>query len=297
MRTTTLLLLPLLTACGPVFKLDDEARTCAVPFLDWTGGLTRHVLQGNGNGEFDWDPADPGVARVAGAYDLKTGGIDYQVEYDAGHARVRDVVTGSGTLWPDGDMDVGYEVATTWADGSQSSESVREKRFGCDVSERRESTAGVELVFGTYVAEGMTYSREFAVGDRVLVADGLLEPTYAYTESVDYADQDYEFSFDEVGDASGTVVRDLVDIYDEVSVRGSWTRQPSGETLYDYRVNDRLDRVDKWLFTLDLAGTGTGTVDLDGTVCNLEVVAFACEKKGCGRDFNGPCTIPLLEPR
>jgi hypothetical protein len=255
------------------------------------------VIQGNGSGEFDWDPPDPGIARAAGGYELKSGGIDYVVEYDAGHARVQDAVTGSGTLWPDGDLDVVLNITTTWADGAQTTEKVRERRFGCALSERHESGGAVWYLDGVYDPAGLTYTREFAVGEQVLVAAGLRESTFGYTESVTFEGGGYELTFDETGDSAGLVSQELVDKYDDVTVRGTWTRQLSGETSYDYTVNDKLGRVDDWAFTLDLGGTGVGTVDVDGNLCDLELIAFSCEKSGCGKDYNGSCTIPLVAPR
>ena len=299
MRRTAYLCLCLLplAACGPVFKLDDGAQTCSAPFLEWSGGLTRHVLQGNGNGEFDWNPPDPGLARVVGAYDLKTGGIDYVVEYDPSHARVSDTIVGWGTLWPDGDMDLGYEVVTRWADGTETSVALRDQRFGCDVSQRAETVDAVEFVFGTFDADGLSYSREYAVGAKVVATTGAQSPNWTYTESVNFVDAGYELSYDETSDVGGTIVRDVIEKYDGVSLRGQWTRQLSGETTYDYRVTDQLDRVEKWIYTVDLAGNGFGTLELDAATCDLAITAFSCEKVGCGKDFNGACTIPLIEPR
>ena len=296
MRLSLLILFPLLAGCGPVFKL-DASPTCDVGLFDWSGGLTRHVIQGNGSGEFDWAPPEPGVSRAAGAYDLKSGIIDYLVEYDPGHARVQDVVTGSGTLWPDGDLDVVLNITTTWTDGAQTTEQVRERRFGCELSERHEAGGSVWFLDGVYETAGLTYTREFAFGDQVIVAAGLRESSFGYAESAIFEGGGYELTFDETGDSNGVVTRELVDKFDDVTVRGGWTRQLSGETSYDYKVNDKLGRVDDWAFTLDLGGSGVGTVDVDGNLCDLDLTAFACEKSGCGKDYNGACTIPLVEPR
>ena len=138
MRWCLVLLLPLSGCLTPVFELESELM-CSENFLDWTGGLTYHVLQGNGDGTFDYEPMGS-ATRVAGGYDLVSGDFEWQVTYDDDSAKQTEVVEGYGRVWKDGDLDLVSTSTVTYLDGSAVVTSIRDERWGCDVERRLENT-------------------------------------------------------------------------------------------------------------------------------------------------------------
>ena len=103
----------------PVFSLKGKkGRTCASDFLDYTGGITHHVLNGSGDGTFVYDPPQSHIDGIDGLYDLKTGDFWWDVTYLDWFKTKDEFRDGTGTIWKDGDMDVGYRLDSLRADGS-----------------------------------------------------------------------------------------------------------------------------------------------------------------------------------
>lgn len=283
-----------LVGCGPKFQLDASGLTCGVDIFSWSGGLTRAVLQGEGDGSFSY--AEPyGVESLSGSYDLESGSFSYDVVWAAGYARVSERVNGQGTLWTDGDMDVEYTRLIDWADGTSTTVTSREKRLGCQVSEQHVEGEQTTYLYGTYDSGGLDYRREYAEGSHMIEVYGRLSPTGSYGEEAVYESEAYTLDFQESGSLSGNAVQVFSDTADGVLTEGSWTREDSGTVSYDYAVSGQGYQ-EEWLFDLDLSGTGEGEVIIGDTTCDLEVSAFECERKRCG-DLRGSCTFPILAPR
>ena len=283
-----------LVGCSPAFQLDASGLTCGVDIFSWSGGLTRSVLQGEGDGSFSY--AEPyGVENLSGSYDLESGSFSYDVAWAAGYARLSEQVDGQGTLWTDGDMDIEYTREIQWADGTSSTVTSREKRLGCQVSEQHVVEERTTYLYGTYDAGGLDYRREYTEGSHRVEVTGRLSSAGSYGEETAYESDDYAVEFQESGSLSGNAVRVFADTAVGVLTEGSWTRDELGGVSYEYEVSGQ-GYDEQWLFDLDLSGHGEGEVVIGGTTCDLEVVAFECERKRCG-DLRGPCTFPILAPR
>ena len=297
-RMRTLIMLPFVSvvACGGTFEIDTKQQTCSEDIFSWSGGLTRHVLQGDGTGVFDYDPATPGHLRVEGSNDFETGAFNYVLTWEEGFVRSVERFEGQGMLWLDGDMDIEYSHTIERTDGSSEVLTVREQRFGCEVSVQRISESGTSYMYGTYDANGLQVQREYPVGANLIVTTGRQNKDGSYEERVqDFEGDRYKLNYSETGTTSGDAARSFVDVFEDVSIEGEWTRGAAGTTSYTYAVSGG-GYDESWDFVLDLAGTGVGTVDIGGTVCDLEVEAFACERKRCG-ELRGSCDFPLLAPR
>ena len=99
MRTwLVLVFFPLVAGCyvGPVFNVKKGKRTCPDDFLQWTGGLTYHILQGRGDGTFDYVPEQSHIDLVDGFYDLEEGDFWWQTFYTSGNRLDQDLATGAG---------------------------------------------------------------------------------------------------------------------------------------------------------------------------------------------------------
>lgn len=296
MRTLFLVPFVCVVACGGTFEIDTKEQTCAEDIFSWSGGLTRHVLEGGGTGAFDYDPATPGHQRIEGAYDFETGAFNYALTWEDGFVRTVERFQGQGMLWLDGDMDIEYTHTIERADGTSEVVTVREQRFGCELSVQRIGEESVSYVYGTYDANGQQVQREYPVGANLIVTTGRANKDGTYEERVqDFEGERYRLTYSETGTVAGDATRSFVDTFDDVTIEGEWSRGAGGTTAYTYAVSGG-GYDETWDFVLDLSGTGTGTVDIGGTVCDLEVEAFACERKRCG-ELRGSCDFPLLAPR
>ena len=284
----------LLIGCGPTFKLDATALTCGVDIFSWSGGLTRSVLQGEGDGSFSYAESY-GVASVTGDYDLGSGMFGYDVVWSPGHARVNERVDGQGTLWTDGDMDIEYTREIQWVDGSVTTLTSREKRLGCAVSEQHTDEGETTYLYGTYDSGGLEYRREYAEGSHTIEVWGRLGAAASYGEEVAYESDPYVLVYQESGSLSGNALRVFTDTSKGVTIEGQWTRDDLGTVAYDYGVTGEGYQ-EEWLFDLDFSGTGEGEVVIGDTTCDLEVTDFVCERKRCG-DLRGSCTFPALAPQ
>jgi hypothetical protein len=281
---------------GPVFKLDEKNATCEQPFLDWTGGLTFHVLQGNGDGAFDYVPVDPRIAGIDGYYDLKTGEFWWWTTYAEDAHRSLDRVEGTGTIWPDGDMDLGYTTETEWADGTRDTTAVRDQRLGCDVSIRREDEQGLtRFEYGAYDASGYAYRRDWTIGADRLSSNGYLENGLVWTESLDFASEQLQMSFEETGEPDGHHRHDFVESFEGWTFAGAYERWLDGTTHYLYDATDPSGELVGWDVQLDAAGFGTGSWTLGDTVCDTAISQDGCALTGCGSS-NGACTLPWSAP-
>ncbi|MEN0061834.1 MAG: hypothetical protein AAGA48_06755 [Myxococcota bacterium] len=284
----------LLASCTSRFVFDDP--TCDADFVDWAGGLTNDVLQGSGDGAFDYIPRDSDiVVQMAGEYDLRTGDLEWERTYVEGAFRRSESAEGQGTLWPDGDLDLEYDLEVTLPLIRRSIE-VRDLRLGCDVNRRVEDEQGrVEIYRGELTDDGLLYTHEFVDGARTFVADGERLPDGSWTESLNFQGANLTYMLDESGNARDVSWRrDLVYETADTLLNGFYRRRANGRMNVEYRaiINDGVPEF--WNYGFDSEGNGTGTLTFeDGTpACTLTFQRGACTVTDC--DAEGTCVPPLV---
>lgn len=283
---------------GPVFELKKESkRTCEDDFFSWGGGLTHHVVQGPGDGTFDYDPTGDLVDRVDGFYDLDVGDFWWWTYYKDDSHRVTDHATGFGTLWRDGDMDVEYTLDVAWADGVDRTYEVRTKRYGCEETTQTGDEDGpISVVEGVWSTDAFTYVTEWIAGPILVTAEGVQSADGAWVESEDLEDGDLVMRYDESGDGDGGIVRSFLVGDGVVEVEGSWERFVDGEVVFSYTSKRVGTKRETWSYTLNGEGRGEGVWDQDGVSCDLVFEDFECARQGCGAS-NGVCEPPVAYPR
>jgi hypothetical protein len=282
-----LLALPLVAGCfQPIFKLDD-ALVCGEDFLNWTGGLTYHVIQGNGDGRFDYDPVGR-AQRLSGAYDLETGDFSWETTYGDDDALVSEIVEGYGRVWKDGDLDIVSNVHQTFVDGSAWSYTVRDERWGCDVERRISDESGSIETERGWLQEGRyDYERRWYFFGRDLTATGSRNPDGTYSEELIYENGDTKYNYTETGDVEGYVYRDFVD-RDVSRMDGFFERWATGAEHWDYK--HRVDGISYyWEYDIDFYGNGTGTLTWKSETCDLKFKEGTCRKKNCTDGSKGSC--------
>ncbi len=278
--------------CGPRFTLDEP--TCDVDYLEWAGGLTHDVLQGNGRGTFDYRPTDSDiVVQLQGSYDLSTGALEWTRTFADGYYRQVERAEGTGTLWPDGDLDLGYAWSVSLADGVHTLD-VRDVRIGCEVGRRVEDADGrVEVYEGTLANGGLTYTREFVEGSKVLQATGQRRPDGTWTESLDFQDADLTYTIEESGNLRDwTWSRSLRYVTTDVDIDGSYQRRPNGRLAVSYEAVIDGALPETWDYRIDPDGGGRGTLTFGASEpCTVTFDDGECELSECG--VTGPCVPPL----
>ena len=286
MRWLFIAFLPLSGCIQPVFQLEPEL-VCGEDFLSWTGGLTFHILQGNVDGSFDYDPVGH-ASRVSGFYDLETGDFDYAVAFAEDSAQQSEETQGYGRVWKDGDLDVVSTVTTRSLDGSEATLSVRDERWGCDVERRMEwDTGDLETERGWFREGRYDYDRRWFSYGRDLIATGSRLPDGSYSESLSYENGDTKFEYTETGDALGYVLRDFVD-RDTSRMDGYVERWATGAEHWDYK--HRVDGISYyWEYEFDYDGNGSGTLTWKSESCDLKFKDGTCRKKNCTDGTKGLC--------
>jgi len=288
----------LCTGCVRVFDLvKPQDRTCASDFLDYTGGLTHHVLQGPGDGSFSYDPPAAHIDRIEGAYDLQTGLFGWEVDYGSGYKRSERIRDGIGTIWRDGDLDLAYGLETVRRDEQSLTYAVRSIRLGCvedtrfEEVERGEVTlesrvygdsgfeiTGVRLYRGVLVDVAGEGLRDGAVETRVAHQDGPFDLSYVQTD-----------------DGDGRIRREFDDAIGNETLVGFWETGPTG-TLFEYTRQPSGQAVEAWRVSVDSAGDGQGTVVYgmpEDASCSLVFEAGSCWREDCTDGTNGPCLPPV----
>lgn len=300
----SMLLLPLalsLPACyiGPVLKVEDpEGRTCDANFLEWDGGLTHYVMQGRGDGAFDFEPEARHVDRIEGAYDLETGAFHWTTTYAEGGHRVEDVAEGSGTLWRDGDMEIGYELRARYADGSERTWQVHTERYGCvELTRSEDSDQRLEIVESTWADDEVTWVREWIWGPLAITGEGSRNTLGEASEEGGGKKDDLEFSYAQSSDINGRT-NQVFEGYDGVRhLKGSWSRTRDGVVEMEYTSQVGREEPQSWSYVVDGEGSGKGTWAWHDATCELRFEGFRCKRRACNEEvLDGDCKPPVDFP-
>src|SRR5688572_16944457 len=262
----------LLAGCILGFQLDDEALTCADDPYDWGAGLTTHLVNGEKDGTFDYDPDDPQVERVDGSYDLVSGDFAWTATFVSDSWRTTDEVDGFGAAFVNGDLDVAFTLVSETGDGPAASYEVRDVHLGCALSRTIEDGAGAFRVYdGVFTGGGLDYVHTYVESDGLLEAVGRWESDGSFVETVDLAEGGIVWTSTETGDTDGVVSREYDRTFPELEVHGSWTRETDGTLDVETVYNPADTPVETWTYTVDAHGDGDGKLKVapDATRCDL----------------------------
>ncbi|MDP6931891.1 MAG: hypothetical protein QGG40_03205 [Myxococcota bacterium] len=141
-----LVLAALSVGCGNGFLLADSKLSCEHNPHDWYDTPTYSLLESNSRGAFDFDPGGDPVTDRSGSYDLSDGDFSWTDAYDGNHYLVSEEVSGYGTVYANGNLDVLYQATSTDILNDSNTWRVRAKRNGCEATwEYAESDPGRDL--------------------------------------------------------------------------------------------------------------------------------------------------------
>lgn len=293
----------LLQACyiGPVFKLQEKSLTCSEPMLGWGGGLVTHVMMGKGDGSFDYDPPGGLLDRVVGAMNLRTGDFQWSEDYAPDSYRARNDVLGYGTIWEDGDLDIGYDMNAITDEGDEFSITIRERRLGCEmerwVEENIEDVSDPSQVWaGTFTDGGFEFEHRFGHYGLVMQAEGRTESDGSYEERLRYEEVGAVVYWDEEGDGEGWARRE----FDEqlgFSLEGFWERQKNGDTEVEYEYQAVTGPPQFWAYEVNERGNGSGSLAIGAAECDIRLSEWSCVLEDCNQaSLEGEACVPPLEP-
>jgi len=282
-----------------VFEVRGPAkRSCEANFLEWGGGLTHHVMQGRGDGAFDYDPEDPLIDRIEGEYDLETGDFHWTTTHAEGGFRTTETAEGYGTLWRDGDLEIAYDLTVQYADGSERTWQVQTERYGCSELTRTEDPDGrVEVVESTWGDEQVAWVREWIWGPLAITGEGSRNALGEQSEAGKVKKKERRYRYDEATDVEGRTVHTFDGDDGVRQLKGHWARTRDGVVTMRYTSQVDEQSPQEWEYTVDGKGAGDGTWTWGEDTCELRFRKFRCERKSCTAEaFDGECRPPVDFP-
>lgn len=297
------LLLVALSGCyvGPMFRLQEDAQSCASPRVELQGDLPMKVDQGPGDGTFGYTYLGwPLVQGTSGAYDLKTGAFTWTNTYAPDSVRVKEDVTGTGLILRNGDLDLGYAQVVTFLDGTQVSYDVRHERVGCNEVLRvapTEDPEEVVLTEGTWVGGGFEWTRHFVEGPAAVEGLGRMEADRSWVEYVEFHDGGLDVSWATDDDGNGHQTRTFNDDDGFSKTEGSWERWFDGTVSMSFTRNNPNIQKQTWDFSVDALGNGEGSWSDPDDACDISFTEWKCRLKACTNEaFQGACEVPVTWP-
>lgn len=280
------------TACdtSKQFRL-AENLSCDAGFLAWNNDLTYAVVQGDGDGSFSFDP--PGRVEVEreGQYDLYDGDFIFDVRFDQAHWRTSSVVEGFGYVKQNGDLDIQGTSAFTDVLGEYWTLEFDSERTGCDEATAYRDPDGDDAanewwIAGSYVRDAFEYEATYEGGeDWVITGTRRSDQTSTEYQSYDAGGTVADYVIDE--DADGNSVSDWEEITPDYEAIGTTEVDIAGTAHYDYVLT--ADGTDyHWDYTVDYGGDGEGTVEIEGTTCDIWFDDWECTYD-CGGGSEGSC--------
>ena len=273
-----------LAACstGPHYRFGKPA--CQADFTSWHVGLTWDVMQGPGDGTFDFDPEGEVEARAFGEYDLASGNFVYTTTYDPEHYRDETRVEGSGLVSENGDLDLLQSAKTTDTNGDDWTIDARIERQGCNETVSVISNGHLYVTEGTYGPAGYEYTREIDEGDGGTV-EGAAYSDLTYEESYEQHEGTFDYEGSTEGDSGEGYARtDWTQSDSGWSAEGYTESFLDGSTHQSYTYSGDSDY--EWDVTVDYDGNGSGTYTSGSTSCPITYDSGTCTVTCDGTDYD-----------
>ena len=275
--------------------LDAKDLGCGRNPFEWFGGLSRHLDFGDvGEGEvaFNYDPPEVRMSSITGLYNTSTGDFSYTISYQD-HYLTQDSVSGYGTVFQNGAIDVLYTVTRTDILGAVEVFNMREERYACegyierwDLEEDAEDSLTWRSDYVIAEADRVDYETEYVGIDGFRSGDWASNLSDTYYEELYLADEDYYAEGVEYG--NGSVEENLARYFSDIELYGFRAITTVGDETSDY-TGYESDETDVYVnvheeFTYD--GAGIASYDyVDGESCE-----YVYESDGsCSTDCSGGC--------
>jgi hypothetical protein len=285
--------LVLLPACDPkgAGVEADEDLACEYDPHDWWENAFTSLRAADADGHFDYDPWGEVMTGRAGDYDAVTGDFAWSTAYHAEHPYVGTDVTGYGTIYANGDLDLVAKSVYNDVLGATWAEQTRTWREGCAGWTRRSELAvdapadaepdpwadtftwDVTIVSDDQVDYHTELEEEYGL----YVSDSTSTPEIASQGTVDYADGGYVSETTTLYDGTGgaTWAQYGAAFGDTADFIGTDTYYLNGSIFKEYDVYEagtsNVEAEIELLYLYDGSATGTYTGYYQGRTYTCEI--------------------------
>jgi hypothetical protein len=240
----------------------DQEPACDVEVYAWSDDVLAHVLTGDGDGSFDYDPEDRPRTQVDGTYNAGSGNIGWQASYHEDYWLERGTVEGHGTVFHNGDLDVEYTETTTDVLEVESAVAYRVERTGCSMTTWRwdpegEAADALELS-GDYDGDRFTFSGDDGDYEYRGSFDSDHRRTFGYESEDGTASSWAETGADGVTQSEWTLLDDAcIDGEEDLRCTGTGTTAFDGSTEADWTLDQDGNEVARQHEEFAYDGDGT----------------------------------------
>jgi len=281
--------------------LDRKEMSCAADPFDWFGGLSVYLDSGEvGESAVTFNYAAPQgyIDRVAGQYNTSTGDYNYTITYN-NYFLQTDVVTGYGTVYHNGALDILETVERTNLAGTTSTWQVREERFVCDGVRQTYTAPKVgqsefidETSYKLVSADKVSYSREDTDNGGFISGQYLSDLTHTYV--LDYGDEWYSVGTEL---PNGSRSDEFEAIIGDQRYSGTIDYTSTGEQTQIYSVREVGSPAVLWRVNKELNRVGLGTAKFTytgGDSCDVTYAAsgdceYSCSDGSSGSGSGDSC--------
>jgi len=301
MYLTALTLLAVTGCADKGAWLDRDDMACAADPYDWFGGLSVYLDSGEvGESAVTFNYAAPQgyISSVAGRFDINTGDYNYTVTY-SNYFLQTDVVTGYGTVYHNGAVDLLETVERTDLAGAVTTWQAREERYGCDGFRQNYTDPKVgqpefidETAYTIVSADKVTWSRTDVDGGGLLSGQHWSDLTQTYT--LDYGEGWYAAGTEL---PNGSRTDEFESILGDRRYTGTVEYSSTGDELQIYSAREVGSPAVLWRVQKDLNRVGVGSATFtydDGSTCDVTYTIagdceYSCSAGGSGSGSGDSC--------
>lgn len=246
----------------------DQEPSCDPDVYAWSDDILAHVLTGDGDGSFDYDPEDRPRTGLVGSYNTGSGNFGWEAEYQHDYWLRSGTVGGSGTVFHNGDLDIEYTETTVDVLDEERAVSTRVERAGCSVRAWTWDPEGnvedaLELS-GEYAGDRFEFSGDDGDYDYRGGFDSSYRRTFGFTSHDGDTTYDAETGKDGVKAEEWTLLDDAcLDGEEDLVCTGAGTTDFDGSTVADWTLEQGGDEVARQHEEFQYDGNGTIVYEYD----------------------------------
>lgn len=268
----------------------DQKPTCKFDVYDWSDDLTAHILAGKGDGRFDYDPEDVPRQQLSGRYGVETGDFHWDVVYGSEYWIQAASVSGFGTAYHDGNLDVFFTESQTDRLGVVTETNHRVYREGCNMVSQSWETGAEQYLWeqsGAYDSDDSFHWQSDISGYHL---EGGFRRNHSYTINQWAENGTYEesYAWAPTGKGEGNWNGDCYDT--GCTCASNYLRRFDGGLEEEAEIT--CEGTFFASYQSDVGYDGAGTISFvfyDGSSCELTTQADGSCGYTCSDGSSGPC--------